>query len=324
MMSSLTTDYARPAEVVNFAMARDILETLSKPAKSINAKWLYDARGSELFELITLLPEYYPTRTEASILRRNAPEMITRWPESAVMVEFGSGSSIKTEILLAAAPHLGAYVPIDVSRDALDDAVDRLTARFPKLRIEAITGDFSAAFELPSDLRGKPRIGFFPGSTIGNLTPPQAKILLGKLGRSLGAGSRLIIGFDLRKPLSRLIPAYNDEAGVTAEFNLNLLARINHELGGDFDLEHFAHEAIWNAVEGRVEMHLVSRRAQSVRVLDRVFHFADGERIHTENSYKYTLQGFSDLSIDAGFETMATWTDGEDLFCVRELLYKGR
>ena len=316
--------HALPDTVVDYDFANDILAGFSRPAKSISSRWLYDARGSELFEQITELPEYYPTRTETAILQLRAAEIARATASARTLVEFGSGSSRKTEILLAAHPDLAAYAPIDVSASALRDAAERLGSRFPALRLFPTLGDFTARPDLPREVAAWPRLGFFPGSTIGNLTPPDATRLLAALGETLGPGAPLVVGHDLAKPLDRLLPAYDDAAGVTAAFNLNLLARINRELGGDFDLAAFRHEAVWNAGHSRVEMHLVSLRDHWARVLDRAFHFGRGEHVHTENSYKYTTEVFSRIAEDAGFDALESWTDDERLFRVTLLRHQPR
>lgn len=296
------------------------LRGLGEPQKTLPCQYLYDARGSLLFEQITDVPEYYPTRTEIGILGDYVGEIVAETPPGAVLVEFGSGSSRKTEILLAAFDKLAAYAPIDVSASALDDAVDRLASRFPTLRVHPVVGDFRADLVLPRDLAARPRIGFFPGSTIGNFQPHEAVELLGGMRDTLGRGARLIVGVDLRKDLGSLLPAYNDAAGVTAAFNLNLLARANRELGADFDLDGFAHEAIFNAEQGRIEMHLVSRQAQTVSLLGQRFAFRPGETIHTENSHKYTVMGFRALADRAGWSARRVWMDANRLFSVHELV----
>lgn len=300
-------------------LARAVIAGLSLPQKTLPCALLYDARGSELFERITTLPEYYPTRTEAAILTSRAKEIAAHTPPGSVLLEFGSGSSRKTEILLQALPSLAAYMPIDVSQSALDAACQRLSLRFPHLRIIPILGDFAQRQVLPQALAKRPRLGFFPGSTIGNFAPVGACDLLSEMARSLGAGGRLLIGVDLRKDLARLIPAYNDAAGVTADFNLNILVRLNREMGANFDLDRFAHAAIFNAAEGRIEMHLVSRAAQTVDVGGHGFAFTEGETIHTENSYKYSLAQFQGLATEAGWIPRQVWTDAEDLFSLHEL-----
>lgn len=305
------------ADLASFAS--DVAEGLSKPQKSLPCRYFYDARGSALFEEITALDEYYPTRTEASILRDCAAEIAARTPAGACLVEFGSGSSAKTQIILDALPQLAAYVALDVSASALDEARARLAQLYPALRVECVVADFGADFTMPRDLMGAPRLGFFPGSTIGNFEPAQAQKLLGHFAQTLGPGSRLVIGVDLEKDPAILLPAYNDKRGVTAAFNLNLLARINRELGADFDLTAFRHESRWNVQAGRVEMHLVSLRDQSVRVQGRRFQFARGESIHTENSHKWRLESFTALAQRAGWRPGAIWCDDARLFSVHEL-----
>ena len=301
------------------AFARDVAAGLSKPQKSLPCRYFYDARGSQLFEEITALVEYYPTRTEASILRDCAAEIAARTKPGSCLVEFGSGSSAKTQIILDALPQLAAYVAIDVSESALEEARARLAQLYPLLRVECVVADFGADFTMPRDLLGAPRLGFFPGSTIGNFEPAQAQKLLGHFAQTLGPGSRLIIGVDLEKDPAILLPAYDDARGVTAAFNLNLLARINRELGADFDLTAFRHLARWNANAGRVEMHLESLRDQSVRVQGDVVHFARGETIHTENSHKWKVDRFGALAQRSGWLSGSVWCDSASLFSVHEL-----
>lgn len=304
--------------MTDMEFAAAVVDGLSSAQKSLPCRYFYDAEGSRLFEEITDLPEYYPTRTELGLLQEHAREIAARVPQGAVLVEFGSGSSRKTEILLSQTSGLAAYVPIDVSGDALDEACARLRLRFPKLRLHPVTGDFGADLDLPPDLAQAPRVGFFPGSTIGNFAPSAAQALLTQMRDQL-AGGALIIGVDLRKDLSVLIPAYNDAAGVTAAFNLNLLTRINRELGGQFDLRAFRHEAVWNEADSRIEMHLVSCKAQEVTAAGRRFAFADGERIHTENSCKYTRERFAELARAAGWRVTDFWTDRKGWFSVQLL-----
>lgn len=297
-----------------------VLRGLGATPKTLPCEFFYDARGSELFELITDVPEYYPTRTEAAILGDCAGEIAAMTPAGSVLVEYGSGSSRKTEILLTALDRLKAYVPIDVSDSALADARERLSVRFPSIDIHPVVGDFRTQLQLPAELAARPRLGFFPGSTIGNFAPSEAVDLLRSMAASLGSGGRLIIGVDLRKDTAKLIPAYNDTAGVTAAFNLNLLARANRELGADFDLAAFKHDAIFNAEKSRIEMHLVSRRRQTVSLLGKRFDFQLGESIHTENSHKYSIADFSALVRQAGWTARRVWTDADDLFSVHELV----
>jgi dimethylhistidine N-methyltransferase len=300
--------------------AAAVVEGLSKPRKTLPCRFFYDARGSELFEEITRLPEYYPTRTETQILNTHAHEMVEGFDHNGVLIEFGSGSSIKTEILLQRAPKGFTYVPIDVSESALASAKQRLETRFPALSVRPVIGDFSHAIDIGHDLAARPRVGFFPGSTIGNLTPPEAIRLLRTFKASLPRESRLLIGIDLKKDARQLVLAYNDAAGVTAEFNLNLLTRINRELGAAIDLGAFRHEAIYEPREGRIEMHLVSLVEQIVWVSGRAFRFEPGERIHTENSYKYSIPQFQELARAAAWAPNRVWTDARQQFSVHELI----
>jgi len=305
------------AERREFAGA--VLEGLSATPKRLACRYLYDRRGSALFEEITGLDEYYPTRAEIEILQANAEQLAAGAGRDATLVEFGSGSSRKTEILLDAMPELGAYVPIDVSQSVLAEARARLARRYPGLDIRPIVADFSRPVALPPDLGAGPRIGFFPGSTIGNLEPAEAVALLAAFLRMLAPQGRLIVGVDLMKDEARLRLAYDDPAGVTAAFNLNLLERINRELGEAFDPDAFRHEARVDVARGRVEMHLVSERDQTVELLGRRFHFRRGETIHTENSHKYTLAGFQRLAAEAGWRARNAWSDDERLFSVHDL-----
>lgn len=302
------------------AFAAAILDGLSQPRKSLPSRYLYDQRGSELFEDITRLAEYYPTRTETAILEAHGAEMTVGVAEDGVLIEFGSGSSRKTEILLEALPSLRAYVPIDVSDSALEDARRRLKQRFPTLDVRPIIGDFSHPVALPADLSGCPKLGFFPGSTIGNLTQPAAKDLLEAFRTDLSPDGHLIVGIDLAKDEETLLRAYNDREGVTAAFNLNLVARINRTFGHAFDLDALRHEAIYNEPEGRVEMHLVSNSDQTINLLGHRFELRRGETIHTENSHKYTIPQFQALAASAGWLPCRVWTDDKQLFSVHELM----
>ncbi|MDD3837419.1 MAG: ergothioneine biosynthesis protein EgtB [Phenylobacterium sp.] len=294
--------------------ARDVLEGLSRPAKSIPPKHFYDAEGSALFEAICELPAYYPTRTEAALLQRHATDVAAEAPDGSVLVEFGSGASVKTRILLEAAPQMAAYVPIDISREALEAAAARVRRDYPRLIVEPLLEDFTRALELPAAVAGRPRFGFFPGSTIGNFAPAEAVRFLANARRLLGEGSRLLVGIDLVKDEATLVAAYDDPQGVTAAFNKNLLERINRELGGNFDLSAFDHRAVWNTAESRIEMHLISRREQQVRVLGRDFRFAEGEGLHTENSYKFTVDGFSGLAAEAGWRVGRSFVNSAPAF----------
>jgi len=298
--------------------AREVLAGLSKARKSIPCQYFYDEAGSLLFEHITELPEYYPTRTELAILRDIAPDIASRTKPHAALVEFGSGSSLKTEILLSACPALERYVPIDVSHTILDSAKTRLEAKYPYLRVEPVIGDFMGEVKFPADLNGLPKIGFFPGSTIGNFDHRAAVGLLTHFRALLGPGSRLIVGADLRKSPDILIPAYDDAAGVTAAFNVNLLTRINRELGATFETSKFEHLATYDIAAGRIDMFLVSRTAQDVEIAGHRFTFAEGERIHTEISQKYAVEELQGLAEQAGWTIRAAWTDPARLFSVHE------
>ncbi len=319
---ALALEADRPYDWVPAAneFAESVIEGLSSSPKTLPCRYFYDARGSDLFDAITDLPEYYPTRSETAILAAQAADIADRVPEGAILVEFGSGSSRKTELLLAEMLDLAAYVPIDVSDSALAGARQRLEARFPALHVHPIVGNFTDEVTYPGDLGSRPKVGFFPGSTIGNLTPAEARDLLAGMARTLGPNGRLIIGVDLKKDAHTLVAAYNDAAGVTAAFNLNLLTRINRELRATFDLTQFRHEALYNPREGRIEMYLVSERAQRVGVLGHTFAFAQDERIHTENSYKYTIDEFQTLAREAGWQPEECWTDRNALFSVHELV----
>lgn len=302
------------------AFRADVRVGLAARPKRLPSRWLYDDRGSELFEDITRLPEYYPTRTETLILERYAAEMAAFCGPRATVVEYGAGAGVKTALLLAALDNPAVYVPIDIAGDFLELAAARLQQRFPWLEIRPVTGDFTADLDLPRDLpRLNARVGFFPGSTIGNLSEIEARGFLERMRAHLGPGGRAIVGVDLRKDLARLLPAYDDAAGVTAAFNLNLLARINRELEGGFDLAGFAHEARWNEQEGAVEMHAVSLGDQTVAIGGESVAFTRGETIHTESSRKYSVDGFAALAASAGWRVTRVWTDDERLFAVMGL-----
>jgi len=294
----------------------DVVAGLSLPQKALSPKYFYDAEGSRLFEAICELPEYYPTRTETALLRRAAPEIVASFPPGAALVEFGSGASVKTRLLLDAARGLGAYAPIDISPDALDAAAQAIRRDYPDLVVAPLAEDFTTALSLPPAVAGRPVVGFFPGSTIGNFTRQEAHDFLVRARRLLGEGAQFVIGVDLVKAEETLVAAYDDAQGVTAAFNLNLLARINRELGADFDLGAFAHVARWNADENRIEMHLESLRDQRVEVGGRRFRFAAGETLHTENSHKFTLEGVDALARSAGWRLERRWLSEDPAFAV--------
>ena len=293
---------------VDPAFRADVLKGLAEPIPAIPARWLYDHRGSELFDDITRLDAYYPTKTETALLTAKIGEMAALACPGSAVVEFGSGSSTKTPILLAAMKP-GAYVPIDISGDYLRESAARVDAQFPGLAVHAVEADFTREVVLPAAIDGLPRLGFFPGSTIGNFVPRSATDLLRHFRDILGTGAKLLIGMDRVKSVERLIAAYDDPGGVTAEFNLNLLHRINRELDADIAVEAFAHEARWNDMLSRIEMHLVARRDVSFAIDGQRFAFKAGETIHTENSHKYEPRGSRLLLLAGGWTPVAEWSD---------------
>src|ERR1700680_2510684 len=300
------------------AFADEVIGDLSQHPKRLSPKYFYDAIGSELFEQITLLPEYYPTRTELSILRDRGRAISAVVPKGAALVEFGAGATTKVRLLLKECA-FGAYVPVDISGDFLKAQADALRQDFPTLDVYPVTADFTAPFALPEPIAGMPKVGFFPGSTLGNFEPHEACGFLRSARNILGQDAQMVIGVDLEKDERVLYEAYNDKAGVTARFNLNVLHRINRELGGNFDLSGFRHRAIYNRERHRIEMHLISRRAQTVRVLGRSFSFRAGETIHTESSYKYSLERFTALARGSGWTPRESWTDAASMFSVHAL-----
>lgn len=299
--------------------AAAVLAGLARRPRSIPCRFFYDARGSALFEEITELPEYYPTRVETALLAEHGGEIAAAMGNTPVLIEFGSGSSRKTSLLLDALSALETYIPIDVSAESLDEAAAWLSARHPGLVIRPLIADFTKTRSLPTASRAKRKAGFFSGSTIGNLAPEEARAFLANAAKLLGKGSSFLVGVDLKKDPAILIPAYDDAKGVTAAFNLNLLERINRELGGDVDIARFAHAAIYNEAKGRIEMHLRSLRRQTIRVLGRSFHFEAGETIHTENSHKYSVPEFQALADSAGWNPTRVWTDAANLFSLHLL-----
>jgi L-histidine N-alpha-methyltransferase len=298
------------------AFYADVVAGLSQPQKSIPPKYFYDERGSELFDAICDVPEYYPTRTEAGLLSRIAPEFTTRLSGFDHLVEYGSGASKKTRIVLDALPKLKSYVPIDVSETFLLSVAERLAAHYPRFKVLPLVGDFTGELTLPPEVTTGRRVGFFPGSTIGNLGPEGGIEFLAGARILLGGDAAFLLGADLVKDEGVLRAAYNDRAGVTASFNLNLLSRMNRELGADFDLCAFHHNAIWNRDESRIEMHLVSDAAQTVAINGHKFRFRSGETIHTENSYKFTPARLGALAEAAGWKVETIWTDKDFPFAV--------
>lgn len=304
-------------------IVREILEGLRGTQKTLPSKYFYDEEGSRLFERITRLEEYYPTRTELGILEERLPEIARRIGENAILIELGSGSSRKTRMLLDELPELAGYVPVDISGEYLAKVTEILDREYPDLMILPVSADYTRPMELPELRKGGCRyVFFYPGSTIGNFEPPQARDFMQSLSRVLKPGEGMLIGVDLqpgpKKPKSVIEAAYDDREGVTAAFNKNILVRINRELQGDFDPEAFDHRAFYNSEENRMEMHLVSRKDQRVTVAGETFVLRKGETIHTENSYKYSLEGFAAL-VRPWFETEQVWTDRRDYFSVHYL-----
>ena len=293
----------------------DVLAGLAAPIPAVPARWLYDRRGSELFEAITQLPEYYLTRIDAELLERHSHEIATLTGKGQAVVEFGSGSSAKTPVILRAV-RPAAYVPIDISGEFLRESADALAERFPDLAVYPVEADFMRPIDLPAEVAGLPKLGFFPGSTIGNLVARTAVDLLRAMKETLGHGSRLVIGMDRIKDVHILLGAYNDAAGVTAEFNLNLLHRINAELGADIPVEAFRHRAIWNDPLSRIEMHLEAVRDVDFTVSGQSFSFKAGETIHTENSHKYGFRDSRLMLRAAGWGVVTEWTDPQEWFSI--------
>ena len=302
-------------ETVDPAFRADVINGLSEPIPAIPARWLYDRRGSELFDDITRLPSYYPTRTETALLETRMDEIARRACDGCAIVEFGSGSSTKTPLLLRSMKPK-AYVPIDISGDYLRESAARVDEQFPGISVYPVEGDFTKQVTLPAEIDGMPRLGFFPGSTIGNFVPRSASDLLRHFRHILGTGAKLLIGMDRVKPVERLIAAYDDPEGVTAEFNLNLLRRINRELQAGIPLDAFRHEARWNDMLGRIEMHLVALRDVEFRIEDKRFTFKAGDTIHTENSHKYGPRGARLLLLAGGWTPLAEWTDEQEDFAL--------
>jgi len=302
LLTQLQTDFAQA-----------VLAGLSQPRKVIPARFFYDRRGSELFEQITGLPEYYPTRTESALLVEHGAEIAELSGKGRIVVEFGSGSSAKTPLLLAAV-RPPVYIPIDISDEFLAEAARATAAAHPETRVVPIAGDFTMPLHLGAIVGDAPRLGFFSGSTIGNFGPAAAVDLLRSFAATLGRDGRLLIGIDLRKDQRIIVAAYDDSAGITAQFNLNLIQRVNRELGGTIPVESFDHRAVWNDALGRLEMHLAAREDLTFEVAGRPFAMHAGETIHTENSYKYTIEEAQLLARASGWEPVTAWTDAKRLF----------
>ncbi|MEW6354652.1 MAG: L-histidine N(alpha)-methyltransferase [Pseudomonadota bacterium] len=298
---------------------QDAAHGLSKPQKELPAKYFYDERGSRLFDEICDAPEYYPTRTEIRLLQDYAPDIAAIIGARCVLIEYGSGSSRKVPLLLRALREPLAYVPVDICREYLLASSATIAAAHPHLAVTAVCADYTRLTHLPRAYPCARKVVFFPGSTIGNYTPMEAIRLLRNAARLVGEGGGMLIGVDLKKSPALLHAAYNDARGVTARFNLNMLARMNRELQTDFDLNNFAHHAYYHAARGRIEMHLCSLCTQTVRMAAHGFHFRAGETIHTENSYKYTVEEFQMMAEAADFKPMRVWTDARRLFSLHYL-----
>jgi len=299
----------------------EILAGLRKPQKSLSPKFFYDEEGSRLFDQICELPEYYPTNTELSIMQQHVGEMAERIGPQASLIEFGSGSSLKIRILLQHLDQLAAYVPVDISREHLVRAADAITQDFPDIEVLPVAADFTHAFELPGP-RVMPirNVVYFPGSTIGNFSPEAAHELLTVMHHEAGENGALLIGIDLQKDVRIIECAYNDGAGITAQFNLNILRRLNREFAANFDLENFRHHACYNAEFGRIEMYLVSTCKQSVQIGGQHISFEVDEMLLTEHSHKYTHEGFARMARRAGFTVAESWTDDDEMFSVQYCL----
>jgi dimethylhistidine N-methyltransferase len=299
---------------------QEILGGLSKPQKQISPKYFYDENGSRLFDEICVQPEYYPTRTELGIMQAHVDDIVDLVGPQASVIEFGSGSGLKTRLLLSHLPDLAAYVPVDISRETLSRAAESLAADYCDIEVLPVCADFTQPFELPTPcVMPQRNLVFFPGSTIGNLSADKALSLLQVMREEAKDDGALLIGVDLVKPAEILEPAYNDAAGVTADFNLNLLERLNREHDANFSLPSFEHEAVYDAENRRIEMRLVSLVKQRVRVAGEAFDLADGEYIVTEHSHKYSLGQFESMAETAGFSVQEVWTDKDNLFSVQYL-----
>ncbi len=318
-MTDTRTQILCDLEPTTDSLLAEVLQGLRRAQKSLPSKFFYDRRGSQLFDQICELEEYYPTRTELAIMREHAGEMASHLGPRCLLIEYGSGSSLKTRLLLDHLENPAGYVPVDISREHLLEAAARLSEDYPHVEMLPVCADFTKSFEIPEcRLDVARRVVYFPGSTIGNLTKAQSVALLQNIAAVIDRGG-LLIGVDLEKDIRHLTPAYNDSQGVTAAFNLNMLHRINRELDADFTVEEFRHEARYEPALGRVEMHLVSRTDQVVQIRDEAFSFRRGESIHTENSHKYSLEGFSDIAAQADLCVQKVWLDNQKLFSVQYL-----
>ncbi len=317
-LQSTVSDQPAASEV----FLRDVLEGLGRTPKQLPCKYFYDRRGSELFDQICELDEYYLTRTELAIMREHAAEMAARIGPRCLLIEPGSGSSRKTRLLLEQLEEVAAYVPVDISMEHMTRWAKALAGDFPKLRVMPVHADFCAEFPVPEVPLAERCVVYFPGSTIGNFQPNAAVSLIGRMARLVGTHGGLLIGIDRKKDPVVLEAAYNDEAGITRAFNLNMLHRIQNELDAEIDIDQFEHQAFYNESEGRIEMHLVSRVNQAIRLDGADFELAAGETIHTENSYKYDLADFDRITFRGGFQRQAIWSDPKAYFSVLYLTLK--
>ena len=321
MVSLSNFDSAHESFVADNDFLAEVILGLRGPVKSLPCKYFYDEVGSKLFDSICESPEYYPTRTELRLMKDAAQEIATAIGSNVDLIEYGSGASKKVRYILDALEMPASYVAVDISREFLVKASQSVAQDYPGIAVHAVCADFTKPFELPNDLgtKSKRSVGYFPGSTIGNFTRPEAKDFLEACVKTLGPGGGMLVGVDLKKDPVTLEAAYNDAAGITKAFNLNILSHINRELSGNFDLQSFCHVAFYNKELGRIEMHLESSKKQCVTVSGTKFYFEPGERIHTENSYKYEIDEFQTLASSAGFVPSKVWTDDNELFSVHFL-----
>ncbi len=299
-------------------MYDEVLRGLSKPQKTLPSKYFYDKKGSELFEQICELEEYYLTRTELMIMKENIDEITEKIGEHIQLIELGSGSSLKTRLLLDHLKNIYSYVPVDISEEFLEEVAGNLQDEYPGLNIEFVTADYTQPFDVPGSPDRVNRIAYFPGSTIGNFNQEKAADFIALIADLVGKDGGLLIGFDLIKDEETLVAAYDDSKGITAAFNKNILTHINRELKADFNPDEFKHEAIFNEAESRMEMHLVSPKEQQVSINGETIHFEKGETIHTENSHKYSLESFREMTAPH-FKNVQTWTDENELFAIQFL-----
>lgn len=302
----------------NVVMYDEVVEGLSKSQKTLPSKYFYDKKGSELFEQICELEEYYPTKTELKILKDNIDEITEKLGEHVQLIELGSGSSLKTRLLLDHLKNIHSYVPVDISEEFLEEVAGNLQDEYPELNIGFVAADYTHPFDLPDSPEWVNRIAYFPGSTIGNFTQEKAAEFIGLIADLVEKNGGLLIGFDLIKDEETLVAAYDDSKGITAAFNKNILTRINRELDADFNPDEFKHKAIFNEAENRMEMHLVSLKDQHVAINGETIYFEKGETIHTENSHKYSLESFREMTAPY-FKNVQTWTDENELFAIQFL-----